>query len=88
MAAWAKTVWNGQDFQLPSTSDDRGIVRLTEREWQAFLLDLGVDVLYHQKESEALARALATGSRIPQEVTNRMVLRELLLLPIDASEFP
>ncbi len=78
MAAWARTVWNGQDFQLPPATDDRDVVKLTECEWEAFLLEVGVDVLYHQKESAALAGALAAGGRIPQEVANRMVLRELL----------
>jgi hypothetical protein len=81
MAAWARNVWNGQEFQLPEPSDDRRVVKLTEREWETFLLEMGMDVLYHQEESAELAKALATGGRIPQEVTNRMVLRELLGLP-------
>lgn len=88
MTAWARTVWNGQEFQLPSGRDGRDVVKLTEQEWQVFLLELGVDVLYHQEESAALAKALAAGGRIPQEVTNRMVMLELLALPRVESALP
>ena len=88
MIKWAGMVWDGREFTLPSTADDRDIVKLTEHEWQAFLLDLGVDVPYHQEEDAALARALATGGRIPQEVVNRMVLRELLGLPQGSPGLP
>lgn len=88
MVTWAGTVWNGKDFELPSATDDRRDVKLAECEWQSVLLDLGVDVLYHQEESVALVRALATGGRIPQEVANRMVLLDLLGLPHRTSDMP
>ncbi len=79
MAAWAKTTWDGHGFLLPLSSDERNAAKLSESEWQAFLLETGADVLYHQGERDALARALAAGGRIPQEAANRMVLRDLLM---------
>lgn len=79
MFAWAKHAWDGQAFTLPSSSDQRNAPKLTESEWQVFLLESGADVLYHQEERDALSKALAAGGRIPQEVANRMVLRDLLM---------